>query len=608
MATIVYPTIEIAGQKVLKDVNFSLELTQALADHHNFTIKCPAVAVEGEGGALIDKAKTFIGQKISIHFEVITNDSAEKASNMFHGIVLNVSLHKHGGYYGDLLIKGSSPTRLLEHGEDSQSFENKPLPDIISEATKEYPQDLFSLNIAPVYQRAIPYTVQYKETDFNFLKRLARRYGEWFYYDGKQINFGKANKNSFELEYNRNLHDFNFSLNLEPQQFQYMAYDAVQSKVHVASSTQFAEQSKNPFVSHAIEASEKTFSKMPSALYNHSLMEESGEIELSEIAKLQKKKRLNLLLVTGESEHPGINVGDEVKVKGINLKNVEEEDDYGSYRVTGIVHQCDESGNYSNHFEALPADAEVPPYFDENAVPLCETHSGQIVDNNDPEGLARVRVQFPWQAPFNGSTPWIRLVSGHSGGGKGFHMLPEIGEEVLVAFEGGNAEKPYVAGAMFHGGGKSGFQDPQNNIKALRTRSGNTLILNDKDGSISIYDPSGNAVILHGDQNLTIRAPKTLTIAATDINIQAGNSINVISQPAEEGGGEGTITFTAQKSLSAEALDETINITSKQDMTLESSEAATTLKGSTEMTVEGDNLQLIGGSKAVIESSDTDIV
>ncbi|WP_221411141.1 phage baseplate assembly protein V, partial [Apibacter sp. B3924] len=50
-----------------------------------------------------------------------------------------------------------------------------------------------------------------------------------------------------------------------------------------------------------------------------------------------------------------------------------------------------------------------------------------------------------------GTTPWIRSITPYAGKGKGMHIVPEIGEEVIVSFENGNAEKPVSLGAMFNG-------------------------------------------------------------------------------------------------------------------------------------------------------------
>ncbi|WP_452222558.1 phage baseplate assembly protein V, partial [Lacinutrix chionoecetis] len=110
-------------------------------------------------------------------------------------------------------------------------------------------------------------------------------------------------------------------------------------------------------------------------------------------------------------------------------------------------------------------------------------------------------------------TPWIRIVTPHAGGDKGFHFVPEIDEEILVGFEGGNAEHPYMMGSLYNGGGKAGaFKTNDNQIKAIRTRSGHTLKFTE-DESIILTDKSGN--IIHLDTtggNINITAPETMTL------------------------------------------------------------------------------------------------
>lgn len=61
-----------------------------------------------------------------------------------------------------------------------------------------------------------------------------------------------------------------------------------------------------------------------------------------------------------------------------------------------------------------------------------------------------------WQEDKGQKTPWIRLIQPHSGSGKGFHFIPEIGEEVLVSHESQNAEKPFVMGTHYNGSETSG--------------------------------------------------------------------------------------------------------------------------------------------------------
>jgi type VI secretion system secreted protein VgrG len=87
-------------------------------------------------------------------------------------------------------------------------------------------------------------------------------------------------------------------------------------------------------------------------------------------------------------------------------------------------------------------------------------------------------VSFYW-AGGNIKSDWMRLIQPHAGAGKGFYFVPEICEEVLVGFEGGNAERPYILGTNYNGSESSGYADASNNVKAIHTRSGTKILLND---------------------------------------------------------------------------------------------------------------------------------
>ncbi|MEL1256191.1 phage baseplate assembly protein V, partial [Flavobacterium sp. DGU38] len=146
----------------------------------------------------------------------------------------------------------------------------------------------------------------------------------------------------------------------------------------------------------------------------------------------------------------------------------------------------------------------------------------------------RVKVQFNW-AGGNNSSEWLRMIQPHSGSGKGFYFIPEIGEEVLVGFEGSNAQNPYVLGTQYNGSETSGYADGQNNVKAIHTRSGIKFVLNDGEGSILIEDPSGNTWKMDGQGNIDLNAPKNFTVNAGDnftvtagknISLSAGENIN----------------------------------------------------------------------------------
>ena len=170
-----------------------------------------------------------------------------------------------------------------------------------------------------------------------------------------------------------------------------------------------------------------------------------------------------------------------------------------TYRVVKISHY--HSGmEYYNSFEGIPM-MRTPADFDENAFPRSEQQPAIVKDNNDPLGIGRVRVQFLWQAKRNEMTPWIRVVQPYTGGGKGFYFIPEIGEEVMIDFEGGNAERPFVLGAHYNGEAKSGYHNADNRVKAIHTKSGHKLIFTE-DESILLTDKNGNVIKILKEKTL----------------------------------------------------------------------------------------------------------
>src|SRR5699024_2910752 len=154
------------------------------------------------------------------------------------------------------------------------------------------------------------------------------------------------------------------------------------------------------------------------------------------------------------------------------------------------------------------ADVAAPPICLDTH-PRTEAQSAVVIDNDDPEDLGRLRVRTRWQK--SGMTPWPRMLSPSGGGSKGFHVIAENGASVAVDFEVGHPEKPHVAGTTRNGSSPSAWGTPDNDIKAIRTRSGHTIELNDTQGGefITIKDKNGNSIRMDtGKKSIAITAPE----------------------------------------------------------------------------------------------------
>jgi uncharacterized protein involved in type VI secretion and phage assembly len=407
----------------------------------------------------------------------------------------------------------------LESGQDCQSFENKTLEQIIKEISEIYPREARVKVDLPNVKYAHPYTVEYKESDYQFIRRLAIRHGEFFYYNGEELIFGAATQPTLKLQEGDDLMDVTFSLKIGAQDFGLISYDAQSgAKIEKDCTSQDSEFKVNLFQSVAINRSKNIFKKKPKMHFNHTGISDMSEKELQEALRLEKEKRENLMYIKARSYNPAVRIGGRVELSDINGKAME------TYRIIDIKHIHDPS-EYYNEFIAIPDLFNAAPYIDTEAFPKCEAQSARVMDNNDPMGMGRVRVQFPWQEEKNQMTPWIRTTTIYAGAGRGDYKIPEIGDEILVGFESGNAEKPFMLGAMYNGAEVSGYATPNNDLKVERTRSGIEGLANDAEGSYKRSTPDGNFLYFDGQGNATLNVPKKLIINATDVEINAFNNV-----------------------------------------------------------------------------------
>jgi uncharacterized protein involved in type VI secretion and phage assembly len=155
---------------------------------------------------------------------------------------------------------------------------------------------------------------------------------------------------------------------------------------------------------------------------------------------------------------------------------------------------------------------------------------GVVTNNQDPDNLGRVKVRFPWLSESEESY-WARLAVPMGGKERGTYFLPEVDDEVLVAFEHGDPRFPYVLGALWNGEDvpPASNSDGKNNLRLIKSRSGHLIQLNDEDGkeTIEIIDKSGkNSIVIDTSNNtVTITTDKDIALSAAQgtIKLEAQN-------------------------------------------------------------------------------------
>jgi uncharacterized protein involved in type VI secretion and phage assembly len=149
---------------------------------------------------------------------------------------------------------------------------------------------------------------------------------------------------------------------------------------------------------------------------------------------------------------------------------------------------------------------------------------GIVTNNQDPDEMGRVKVKFPWLSDEDESN-WARVATPMAGKDRGLYLLPEVEDEVLVAFENGDMRFPYVLGSLWNGNTPPAKNDDgKNNVRVLKSRSGHVIRLTDEDGKekIEIIDKSEkNSIEIDTASNtITITADKDIVLSASNGKIK----------------------------------------------------------------------------------------
>ena len=168
---------------------------------------------------------------------------------------------------------------------------------------------------------------------------------------------------------------------------------------------------------------------------------------------------------------------------------------------------------------------------------------GIVTNNNDPEDLGRIRVKFPWLSNEDESN-WARVASLMAGKERGIYFLPEIDDEVLIVFEHGDINMPYVIGSLWNGKDvpPETNSDGKNNIRMIKSRSGHVIRIDDTNGKEKIeivdkteknmisIDAKDNKISIISDKDIEISAPHgKITIDAQDIEIRSSAATKIES-------------------------------------------------------------------------------
>ena len=491
-------------------------LKQVINDHHYFEISLDIEVGEAYATHSLEQAKNWLGKKVVI----------QMGENTFVGIATHVSLHRADGNHGCLLLTGYSNTFLLESDQTCASWLDKTLANIVSEICEKAG---VTAQVSPEYTEKIEYECQYRESNFDFIRRLARQYHEWLYYDGKQLVFGKpAVPAGIPLMYGRNLQSLDISIQTIARPLAGQSYHSQDGQKYESTSPDAPKGLGN--LGHAAFQASIGLFKSPANQSAEPRISNKGELD-SYFQKKQQSDTAASHYITSESDCYSLTVGSVVDIQtAIQIENFSfAEQTLGSYIITEITHIIGSGNSYYNTFTALSATVPSLPA-PEVPLPVAQTQQAVVVSNDDPKKQGRVQVKMNWQSG-DMKTSWIRVMTPDAGmsdkvsTNRGFVFIPEKDDIVLVGFRHDDPNRPFVMGSLFNGNTGAGG-DSGNKKKSLTTRSGCTLTIDDDAGSILITDPSGSKVLLGGDKTITIDSEEKITLHSKVIEIHADEKID----------------------------------------------------------------------------------
>ena len=464
-----------------------------------------------------------------------------------------------------LVVRGYDLSHKLYRGKRRRAFNNVTDSDLARQLAQES-----GLRAAVDDSPGAPheYVYQNNQTNAEFLLARARRLGFELFVENDTLNFRRppAGGEAVRLAWGEALLEFRARLSTSEQvnEVEVRGWDLRKKKsvvghaIHGIGSPQIGIDQPGAIVAKRAWGEAKIaiidqFVRSPSEA---DVLAQSALDELSS----------SFVEADGTCEgNPAVKPGKLVEIAGVGRRF------NGKYYVTSVIHEWNLTNGLRSHFTISGRrDNGIWSLLEETASasqPILGLMIGIVTNNQDPEGLMRVRLCIPNLSDVDESA-WARLVTPMAGNGRGFMFIPEIDDEVIVGFEHGDVHRPYVLGALWNGkdappiAQSAALSGGAVNKRVIKSRAGHTITLDDTAGGeeITIVDKTGsNKIVLHSpDNSMQIKVQGDLTIeslgkitlkAATGLDMSSDTSL---SMKGLSGSIEGTTSLTIKDGAGAQ--------------------------------------------------------
>jgi uncharacterized protein involved in type VI secretion and phage assembly len=581
----------------------SLSLEQAFSEHHSFRVVADYDALKQDFMKNPLEQMRLIGQFLDIDL-MQGNDSGNAYE--FRGVIRDVYHEGHEGRHGYLVLEGLSPTILLERGKRLDIFCNMNLGQVFEEVTDNIinKKDRLPCVNKPHYAGSVNFLMQYKESDWEFLRRLSAISGETLLYTGMDLVFGEYKDwEPVEVTYDKEITNIQFGVRFLANNFARYQYLPEQDDTLTQDAPATIDNA-NEYINVAADCSKELTEKRPVRTPVSLPVGDIGSLN-NLVSKEKSTTASETVYVRGTAKTCAPRIG---RLLSINMpENMEGAGDLGTYRIVKVKHIIDQNHRYRSEFEAVPAALKTVPKPDVQ-MPVAESIRATVISNEDPQGQGRIRVNFPF-AQDKVSDVWLRVMTPNAGSSsivqknRGMVFVPEKGDQVMVGFEFGDPNQPYVMGSMFHGVNGMGGQ-ADNHIKSIISTQGHTLELDDAEATLGITIKDKNGNIVHIDtkgNNIEITALETMTLNCKNmvINVDEDMTSNIGQNMITDVGSNQTTTIGDKFEMSANSLKETIEQNADQTI----GEKLTLSTNETDMFANGGDFVMKSAGKALVQGN-----
>jgi phage protein D len=505
-------------------VKFKRDLLEVTIENSLHLPDMATFVLQDAGLSWVDDPKLLQGVSIEVSAKTSVKATEEK---IFDGEIVEIEPSFIPGKQR-LIVRAFDRMHRLQRGRKVRSFVNETDRALVTKLAQEVGLEA---KVGPTPQ-IYPYIFQNNETNLAFLQRRAASLGYLLFVRDKTLHCEAPQKEkTVQLKWGATLREFYPRLTPIEQvdKVTVRGWDPAKKQPIFGQANRGSYAPTIGLSSKGNKLAKKAFKLETEALVaERPIRTEQEATRVAEATLNQLDGRF--------IEAEGTCSGDPHLVAGASVEITEVGTHFsGTYFVTSTTHIYSAKESYTTRFSIsalhqttllgllTPEEPTGPP------MGLC---IGIVTDNNDDEGLGRVKVKYPWLSNKHASD-WARVIAPGGGAKRGIEFLPEVNDEVLVGFEMGDVHFPYVLGGLWNG--KDALPEKVTSggkvqKRLIRSRLGHTITLDDSEGGggITIEDKNGNKVVLDsGANSLTIKAEGSITIDAGKEVTIIGKMINL---------------------------------------------------------------------------------